>query len=1154
MLQRLLESQRDLTVPLIECISNLRISNTVSKQVRKTVLGILQSAPFADLPVAIRYLVESQEYGNNGDIRESRREVLEDLRIRCGRISDEDIVGCSDETRKTMSSSVPAIINTLHASMSHRPDIGRAYLEGIAASPRLSVIDFWFLIAMQKSNQHLKQVESVLESCVLKTYSLDRSVVRSAISNQFQIIEFLFPQFLKLAGFLVGAEAAPSFGAPKNLRPLQNLGTYMYHELYFEFRDTYFRQEIIYALVMHANSEASSEAMAGLECLEALFKGEELVHDAEPYVELVKSLSHNLHLRTDLNYTRKVFTVLSNIVICRSDPDRSGVGWFFILLRKLITNPYEMQRISGVIGSVQYLIVSSSFDGTDDSWREVVTIALASSRSSPPAMAALCSELSENMGSLNKPVVEAISEVIGEEFTVRFLASYNPVQTLESQFPIFNNKFKVAARYSLKDAAPKPQIVNLFQNLAKGHLDPRFRERFVYLAQMFSCIISSEVHSGNTLTPKLLFEMGLLLPDPTEFNSVFETDWQGGDEDLLENSRSAMFLSLFYGVEWIRELLNTMCQDHFLLHDEDPERMKTVVFARFEHLRELESLLEKATLYAAKNIHLDLLCLLPSSNNNVKVVLGMKKASKKSSSSSSSLNTHASRNKSSKDAVESLRQYFRPLKSHTVKLLTLKSTRNHPFVVLNVLQAALTTIDSVLGTGSSKLTQQAVIDLMALMNEIAPEIFVLLKKYSASDSEDSLKVVGAACQMILKLVGSNILVYEFREDHLVEKFLCSFCSRDDDTNSNLEDEDAIEVILVTSFCFFQKLAKEMTDLTCRCYLVDILSGLASFQTKVIKIFVEELYPRVASEAGRILASLSSSQDLSKPLIKRLLVLNLKHDASPIKAALTLVQDIEKMVQDDNETCEVFPVVTRHSLHFFYEPIMTITINQLEKNVDFKSHIQKSRIKRVAGKKRKKDSSSDTTQGSTKKVFETQSDEETLTQNKKWKDKPVSDKVEYEKQESDEEESVEGTMKSPVETLNACEDLLRIADIMIHITRHLDDKKQIVLAAVKLGQSFVDKFMKLASAFLLLQLNEHEQTVATMLQKLNLMTRQMCYICEYGKNKKDSALMMHIPNVRKTSEALGLKLRQFCDKSSGTFFRFAVGTLKSRNVDGSIANE
>ncbi len=585
----------------------------------------------------------------------------------------------------------------------------------------------------------------------------------------------------------------------------REVGGHLYHAMFLEFEEPFFRQEIVVALVMHCGqaTEEEAELEGALECLENLVEREENIRAMAPFVEFVKTLAHNCHQMRPV-HTRLVFSVLSKFVVGSA---QDNANWFHIMLKKLLTSSNEAYRAAGAAGAVQYIKAnliteplqkcklspspnSSQTSGDDNQtnssaqslefadqdehalWNDSFDLAISACRSSSRAMAVFCEELaaivSEQVKLKNKhnlgersllvwlAAVASMNERIGEDFVARFIYDITNLATTSSsssssssasvaldQKTVECGEMKASFRFNLDDQDTKV-AVNLLPNLVMGGSDPRLRERFLFMCSALRCKVKlaaeesrlshgdqqetkqnkegrdnvgkgascsnsdadsdsdsemEEDHDAKSRTRRQQEQEGslpcqellgcpLLLPSDDDINAFFPLDGIANDDDddenavELTNARESIMLSIFYSINWIREVINCFSPG---ISAKAPQLTKKV-FARFFHLSELETLLEDIVVRRGGSAFLHALPLVNAKSKDGKRELGRLTSksnvplSKRSSSSSSSNNNNNSKAKKStsrnsgssaaeKEVLESLRKSYRPFNPNVLEIL-----------------------------------------------------------------------------------------------------------------------------------------------------------------------------------------------------------------------------------------------------------------------------------------------------------------------------------------------------------------------------------------------------------------------------------------------------------------------------------------------------
>jgi len=115
------------------------------------------------------------------------------------------------------------------------------------------------------------------------------------------------------------------------------------------------------------------------------------------------------------------------------------------------------------------------------------------------------------------------------------------------------------------------------------------------------------------------------------------------------------------------------------------------------------------------------------------------------------------------------------------------------------------------------------------------------------------------------------------------------------------------------------------------------------------------------------------------------------------------------------------------------------------------------------------------------------------------------------------------------------------------------KRPFLLMQLKAGTKFMEKFVQRVVPFLEVHFESYEQSVMTIIQCTQQVTRQLNVIISHGKREKDTQLAKEGPRVRKICETFIHKMKRLMRKN-GVLDAFWGGNLKSKHIDGSFVED
>ena len=584
--QQFMQEDRDLTVPVIECLSNLQIPPSKMDNLRTVILSTLRSAQLEDVAVSIRFLLESVDCGAGNKL--TKINVIKELRQKFSDISRTCL--SADKGEIKVRDSTLAVLRTLNNCFLSREDLAKVYFNSVGAGDQeveLNVVDIWLLLFLKGSLAHDKSATKLLKYHVTETKSINVKILKAAIVNQRVLLEPIFGQLLKLAELCLQSRGG------KGVLEMHACGQALYTLLFSEFNDAFNRQEIIHALAVHcgtANAD-NREVDSGLACIQSLLQDSLVIEELQPFAEFIKSLVFNAE-RMTCKQNRNLFGILSILSV-----NDTGSSWMHIMIRKLMTSCSDKQRKIGVIGAVQLMCALSPASKTETSSEDplqaepsterveiatsIFEMALRACRSSAVVMCRLFDELATVIESnaLDEKVVELTSENLAQEFETRFVIDLQETSsavasssTSSKASAMFFGGALSATEWMNLDKGESSIALNLLPMIAKGEADPRFRERLLYLCPLLRCMMTCTEAAENF---DAVLGCPLLLPTEEECQSIEP----GNVGDMV-------CLALFHAINWVREVISSFssaCED---------EEIQQKLCTRLTNLLHLEGLLK----------------------------------------------------------------------------------------------------------------------------------------------------------------------------------------------------------------------------------------------------------------------------------------------------------------------------------------------------------------------------------------------------------------------------------------------------------------------------------------------------------------------------------------------------------------------------------
>ncbi|KAF5798258.1 putative fanconi anaemia protein FANCD2 [Helianthus annuus] len=581
-LEKVLQDDSTAAVAVIDCFSSLNLDDMLQDKVTTIALSCIRTIEAEKLPYLLRFLLLSATPANARRIITQFREQYKLVGVFDTRSTQHNKL----KGKSVVDNAEASVLDALGSSFRFKNILCQEILSELQYVDKPQdhkVIDVWLLMLIYKNCESMqKSVEKVLKKKIIEGSILDVLFEQCLLGNK-ELVKDHFCSFLQFAEYLLACKE----------QKVSKFGIQMYKYLFEGFPDTYSRQEVLGSLVTHVGSGITYEVSSALDAMVMLASkySQELIPICSYITGILDYMegfsTENLHKVYD------VFCLLSRSARSNTDSFGSSIAAeLFMIVRKQVSNPEFKYKKMGLIGTLKIL---SHFGNTDEvscssssqklnyeEALELLRTSLDSCQQLPISLILFYDELSAILDS--KPLHPAIMERVGQlvgEFESMFLSD------LES------GKLPVSDLYCGLEG-------ELWMNL-DGDISP-ICMNILPLASSSSRSTSLQTLPANFRLLSVMERLGnqgslggidALLGCPIHLpSSKFITEsWQS----LNKKQKHVVCLSLYYAINWIRELLNafgTQVAGRFdCISQATKEDMVTKISKRLKNLVFLESLL-----------------------------------------------------------------------------------------------------------------------------------------------------------------------------------------------------------------------------------------------------------------------------------------------------------------------------------------------------------------------------------------------------------------------------------------------------------------------------------------------------------------------------------------------------------------------------------
>uniref|UniRef100_A0A4W6F9C3 FA complementation group D2 n=1 Tax=Lates calcarifer TaxID=8187 RepID=A0A4W6F9C3_LATCA len=563
-LNTLLQTNTQLTVPILDALSSLNLSSSLLTEVREAVMATLAAVQLEDLPVVVKFILHSVSASDAYEVVNNLRKKLEleqcvlppVLQASQSRMKNKAAAVRSAPAAGSSQDSVTLILDGIKSAVRFQKTISEAWLK---------VIDLLVLLILHSTNanQSRRGAERIMKVKV-RTGMIQEALLQKTFRDYSQVMRGYFSSILALAQSLL--RSPDPCVVP--------FGGHMYR-LSFTVFDSYCQQEVVGSLVTHVCSGVCVEVDMALELLCGLVT--EKPSEMALYAVFVKGILDYMDNLTP-QQIRRLFHLLSRLAFGPQQQASHIQDDMHIVIRKQLSSTAPKYKRIGIIGGVMIIGSMGALRYAHACVFGLVQVTAllelvrSSSESSPEAAALYYDELV-----CLKQTFENIAKSVLDDFQNDFVVDLGPEIT--GSFP-----FPARVMYNLDEEESQGGIaINLLP---------------LEILDLFSCCILCRRVSPLCLSP--FFRLLRLCEEKQHHGDLEEIDALLGCPliltemdvvekiDSLSKAEKEFFCTLlFHTINWFREVINAFCR-------QKETEMKMKVMTRLQNITYLQTLLEKA--------------------------------------------------------------------------------------------------------------------------------------------------------------------------------------------------------------------------------------------------------------------------------------------------------------------------------------------------------------------------------------------------------------------------------------------------------------------------------------------------------------------------------------------------------------------------------
>ncbi|KAB2075134.1 hypothetical protein ES319_A07G200600v1 [Gossypium barbadense] len=521
-LEQMLHEDPSVIVPVLDSFSNLNLDDQLQEQVITIALSCIRTIDAEHMPCLLRFLLLSATQLNVRRIISQIREHLKFVRTPHNRTMQKNKL----KGKLVVDNTEASVLDALRSSLQFKSILKE--LNGLEKPRDHKVIDMWLLILLYTNGESMrKSVEKVFKKKIVEG-CIQEVMLDQCIRGNKELAQEYFLSFLSLSEYILACKEQKA----------RDFGIYMYTLLFEEFADTYSRQEV--SINIFLSLKIRFIFSKRLSC---------------GFVQVLGALV--THVGSAVSF--EVYEVFSHMaLLARSSADCLGssiANELFIIVRKQVGHPDLKYKKMGLIGTLKIVSclgvesnVTSSSPFQKSNAEEAVELletGLESCKQSCLSLIFFYDELTAILESttLHPIIMDWIGKHLGE-FESIFLSDLDGGQ-LPSRIPYCG----LEGRFKNADGEMSPICLNILP-LASSSQNASLQ----FLPANFHLLSTVErlTNQGSLGGIDALLGCPMLLPSSKYF---LEAEWQS----LTGKQKQIICLSLYYAMNWIRELLNAFC-------------------------------------------------------------------------------------------------------------------------------------------------------------------------------------------------------------------------------------------------------------------------------------------------------------------------------------------------------------------------------------------------------------------------------------------------------------------------------------------------------------------------------------------------------------------------------------------------------------------
>ncbi|CAG8433679.1 11261_t:CDS:10 [Ambispora gerdemannii] len=618
-LKTLMEENYQLTVPILDALSNFIMHGNSINELRDVIIERLESADLADLPIVLKFLLQFVTPDDVEDVIQSIRKKLDFRSI--GKLQEMNKQSKSFGKSKKENMPETLIFESIKTGIQFHKFVKDAWLKIITElnSPtEHEILDILVLFIVHSFRSMKKKVEPIFRKKV-SSGLITHQILEETITCHSEGLFEYFKSIISLSEALLRSTQQHS--------QISRAASIIYKSCFKVFELEH-QQEIVWSLVTHIGSGLPAEVDSALAVLLALVKEDsKKLYYFAVYFKGILDFLDNL----SFDQIRVLFEIISRLAIEEVIEDTtsgtaSGGGLlseFSIVIQKRLAYPSEKDKQIGVIGALtlvrtmgskeecQKFDPSSSLGSDEGRTHPLLNSALENLQKlqsniveSKRCYSLIYDELAYLIShrSLDSRIESWIKDKMASRFTDIYVIDIDETNDLYKKksslqnLPIeiwmhdkdgtFIESIPIETWIESEKTTNESVLINIYPMLCAPHVNANQQfvadqsEWIMCISSMFKLMQACEKADKDSLDDiDALLGSGIVMYKKNEDHSE-QTNNANVTQDVICDS-------LFIAINWFREIINSFSEDH-----SDIDFHKTVI-ARLQHVEKLEKKLEE---------------------------------------------------------------------------------------------------------------------------------------------------------------------------------------------------------------------------------------------------------------------------------------------------------------------------------------------------------------------------------------------------------------------------------------------------------------------------------------------------------------------------------------------------------------------------------